>query len=169
MSNAGAGLLLSSSADVRAALLGSPPGSSWALTAEDHLSLERLTRLRALLFDSNESELAAQLYTEDAVHEPMVGRDAIAKGYASQARARSAGKFRLRSRHHVSNLVVKPCAGELPEPPPYHWISGAGPERLRRVCRGVHRYGRVLPHQLPQSRQRLCNQRRAVRATSRVS
>jgi hypothetical protein len=44
----------------------------------------------------------------------MVGRGAIRKGYASQARARAHGKFRLRSRHHVSNLVVRPvedCPG----------------------------------------------------------
>lgn len=129
MSNSGAagGLLLSSSAEVRAALLGESV-CCWALTPADHLGLERLTRLRALLFDSNEGALAAELYTEDAVHLPMIGREAIAKGYASQSRARTAGKFRLRSRHHVSNLVVKPCAEEATVTGVYYLINFRNPD-----------------------------------------
>ena len=58
--------------------------------------------------------LIGYLHACTAIHAPMVGRGAIRKGYASQARARAHGKFRLRSRHHVSNLVVRPvedCPG----------------------------------------------------------
>ena len=57
------GLLIQSEDDVKAALLGSV--RSWSLTTEDYALIERLTRLRALLFDSNMSALAAELYTED--------------------------------------------------------------------------------------------------------
>ena len=65
MSNVDAeqGLLIQSEEDVKAALLGS--ARSWSLTTEDYALIERLTRLRALLFDSNMSALAAELYTED--------------------------------------------------------------------------------------------------------
>ena len=51
--------------DVRAALLGVAADGSWALSAEDTVLIERLIVLRALIFDSNTSELAAELYTED--------------------------------------------------------------------------------------------------------
>ena len=60
------GLLIQSEEDVKAALLGSV--RSWSLTTEDYALIERLTRLRALLFDSNMSALAAELYTEDGEH-----------------------------------------------------------------------------------------------------
>ena len=67
MSNVDAegGLMIATQDDVRAALLGVAADGSWALSAEDTVLIERLIVLRALIFDSNTSELAAELYTED--------------------------------------------------------------------------------------------------------
>ena len=46
------------------------------------------------------------------MHVSQVGRAAIATAYAKQQQLRTAGRFRLRSRHHLSNLSVLP----LPTP-----------------------------------------------------
>ena len=122
--------VIDSAADVLAVLRGD--GGSWSLSEADYSMIQRLAALRALCFDTNRSELAAELYTEDAVAGPLNGRAEIARAYAKQAQLRAEGRFRLRSRHHVSNLVVKPTEVEGLVVGSYYLVNVSS--RLRSVC-----------------------------------
>ena len=110
MSARNAPLVVSSVEDIRAAMNGD--AGSWQLTPEDFAAIERLPSIYALCFDSVQSYLAAELYTEDAeLHmggPPSIGKDAIRKSFEGQAKLRADGKMRLRSRHHMSNIVIRP-------------------------------------------------------------
>jgi hypothetical protein len=39
---------------------------------------------------------------------PTIGKAAIRKTFAAQSKLRADGKMRLRSRHHMSNIVINP-------------------------------------------------------------
>ena len=110
MSARNAPLVVSSVEDIRAAMNGD--AGSWSLAPEDFAAIERLPSIYALCFDSVQSYLAAELYTEDAeLHmggPPSIGKDAIRKSFEGQAKLRADGKMRLRSRHHMSNIVIRP-------------------------------------------------------------
>ena len=91
---------------------------------------------------SVQAELAASLYTEDAVHRragargaDLVGRDAIRKAYGWQERARRRGKLRLRSRHHVCNLVVRPLTGGSTATPSEGGTLARAEDRFARLAR----------------------------------
>ena len=109
----GTGEILTTAADVHAAMSGH--AGTWQLSSADIIAIERLPAIYALCFDSGRSELAAELFTEDAVTiglgpKPSVGKRAIARGFAAQAKLRAAGKMRLRSRHHMGNVVIRPLS-----------------------------------------------------------
>jgi hypothetical protein len=105
-------LVVNSVDDIRAAMTGEAAGGSWSLSPADLAAIERLPSIYAYCFDSVQSDLAAELYAEDAeLHmggPPAIGKDAIRKSFEGQARLRANGKMRLRSRHHMSNVVICP-------------------------------------------------------------
>ena len=82
--------------------------SGGSLSSSDLANITRLPALYAYAFDSCQSDLAAELFTEDAFAMGAKGKDAIVKGYTQQMGMRRAGKFKLRSRHIVTNLVIRP-------------------------------------------------------------
>ena len=60
----GVPLVVSSIEDIRAAMSGN--AGTWSLSTDDYAAIERLPSIYAYCFDSVQSDLAVELYTEDA-------------------------------------------------------------------------------------------------------